>query len=260
MTAPSDATPEHDPQWYKSFFGQDYLDVYEHVLTSDHSVAEAEFVRRALDLEAGARVLDLCCGQGRHAVPFAKMGMRVTGLDMTESYLALARSAADAAGVELRLVHGDMREIPYEGEFDAVINMFTAFGYFDEEADDQRVLDSAARALKPGGRLLLDLLNRDWVAANYVQHETRLAEDGNRYDESREFDSVAGRNHVNFTIVAPDGGERRTGHHIRLYVATEISRMLTRAGLAFERAYGDYQGNEVSIETRRMIVVARKPL
>jgi len=119
---------QHDSGWYKSFFGRDYLDVYGHLLTSDGSESEAEFVRNVLSLNPGQKVLDLCCGQGRHAIPLARGGLAVTGLDMTESYLELANSAALAAGVEIKTVVGDMREIPYENEFDAVINMFTAFG------------------------------------------------------------------------------------------------------------------------------------
>ena len=132
---------EYDPEWYRSFFGKEYLDIYGHLLTEENSEAEAEFVMRALDLKPGDRVLDLCCGTGRHAVPLARAGLKVTGLDLSEEYLTIARSAAYEADVEVRLVQGDMREIPFRGEFDAVVNMFTAFGYFDSEADDQRVLD-----------------------------------------------------------------------------------------------------------------------
>ena len=168
----------YDPEWYRSFFGQDYLDVYGHLLTEKSSEAEAGFVIRALDLKPGDSVLDLCCGTGRHAVPLAKASLKVTGLDMSEEYLAIARFAAENAGVDIRFVQGDMRDIPFRGEFDAVVNMFTAFGYFDSEADDQRVIDGASAALKPGGRLLLDLLNRDWVAANYVRSESRQGGDG----------------------------------------------------------------------------------
>ena len=239
-------------------FGEDYLDVYGHLLTEESSQVEAEFVIRALALKPGDSVLDLCCGTGRHAVHLARAGLKVTGLDMSEKYLAAARSAAENAGVDVRFVHGDMRDIPFREEFDAVVNMFTAFGYFDSEADDQRVLDGAAAALKPGGRLLLDLLNRDWVVANYVQSESREGEDGTVYRERRDFDPVAGRNHVEFTITSLESAERKTGHHIRLYVATEVSKMFDRAGLILERSYGGYDGTSLSVETRRMILVARK--
>ncbi len=247
---------EYDPEWYRSFFGQDYLDVYGHLLTKENSEAEAEFVIWALDLKPGDRVLDLCCGPGRHAIPLARAGLEVTGLDMSEEYLAQARVAAQEAGVEVRFVQGDMREIPFVDEFDAVVNMFTAFGYFDSEADDQRVIDGAAEALRPGGRLLLDLLNRDWVAANYVCIEAREGLDGTIYHERRDFDPVAGRNHVEFTITSQNGEVRKASHHIRLYVATEVFEMLGRARFLLERVYGGFDGSSLSVEARRMILVA----
>ena len=249
---------KYDPEWYRSFFGKDYLDVYGHLLTDERSEAEAAFVIRALDLKQGDRVLDLCCGTGRHSVPLARAGLVVTGLDMSEEYLSQARSAARKAGVKVRFVCGDMRAIPFRGEFDAVVNMFTAFGYFDEEVDDQRVIESVAASLKLGGMLLLDMLNRDWVAANHVPCEFREGEDGTIYRERRSFDPVAGRSHVEFKITSPDGEDRKVSHHIRLYVATEISRMLGRAGLTLERSYGGYDGSMLSMEGRRMILVARK--
>ena len=249
---------EYAPDWYRSFFGKDYLDVYGHLLTEENSEAEAEFVIRALDLKPGDRVLDLCCGTGRHAVPLARAGLKVTGLDMSEEYLAHGRAAAHEAGVEVRFVQGDMREIPFSGEFDAVVNMFTAFGYFESESDDQRVIDGAAAALRSGGRLLLDLLNRDWVVANYARSETREGLDGTIYAEKRTFDPVAGRNHVEFIITSPEGAKRKASHHIRLYVATEIFRMLDGARLTLERPYGGYEGELLSVETRRMIFVSRR--
>ena len=246
----------YDPEWYRSFFGKDYLDVYGHLLTEENSKAESDFVVRALGLKPGDRVLDLCCGTGRHAVPLARAGLEVTGLDMSEEYLDMASSAAREAGVEVRFVQGDMREISFREEFDAVVNMFTAFGYFDDETDDQRVIDGAAASLRPGGRLLLDLLNRDWVAANYVRSESHKRKDGKVYQERREFDVVSGRNHVEFTIIFPDGARRETSHHIRLYVATEICSMLGRAGLELEETYGGYDGVSLSVDVKRMIMVA----
>ena len=252
------AASDYDTEWYRSFFGSDYLHIYGGELTAERSEEEAGFVMRALGLRPGDRVLDLCCGPGRHSVPLAAAGLSVTGLDMSDEYLGLAEEAARKAGVSVRLVRGDMRELAFRGEFDAVVSMFTAFGYFESEDEDQRVLDGAAAALRPGGKLLLDLLSRDWVVANHVRSETRQAADGAAVREMREFDPVAGRSHVEFEMTDPDGQVRRAGHHIRLYVATEISRMLQQAGLVVERTYGGYDGSGLSVDARRMVLVARK--
>ena len=122
--------------WYEAFFDAEYLRLYEHQFTEERAEKEVSFVLEALGLAAGASLLDLCCGQGRHAVVFAGRGLEVTAQDLSREYVALAEEAAAAAGVELRSVVGDMREIPFENEFDAVVNMFTSFGYLESEAEE----------------------------------------------------------------------------------------------------------------------------
>lgn len=249
-----------EPAWYESFFGQDYLDVYGYQFTDERAAKETAFAARALDLQPGERVLDLCCGQGRHAVLLATMGLDVTGLDLSEQYLRLTESGARAGKLAIETVHADMREIPFESHFDAIVNMFSSFGYLESEAEDARVLDSIWRALKPNGRVLLDLLNRDWVVDNYVQNDWHRGDDGTLYLEHRELDLLTSRNHVTFVAIGPDGRQREiVGHHIRLYTLREVAGMLEAAGLAFEAVYGGFDGEPYGIETRRMIVVARRP-
>jgi SAM-dependent methyltransferase len=188
------------------------------------------------------------------------MGLDVVALDLAESYLRLAEAAAKERNVSIETVHADMREIPYEDHFDAIVNMFSSFGYLESEAEDARVLDSIRRALKPGGRVLLDLLNRDWVVANYIQNDWHRDEDGTVYLEHREFDLPTSRNHVTFTAITPDGKVREiVGHHIRLYTLREVRGMLEAAGLAYDGVHGGFEDEPYSIDTRRMIVVARRP-
>ena len=248
-----------EPAWYQSFFGQDYLDVYAYQFTDERARKETAFAARALDLQPGERVLDLCCGQGRHAVLLAAIGLDVTALDLSEPYLRLTEAAAREAGVKLQTVHADMREIPYEAPFDAIVNLFSSFGYLESEGEDAKVLDSAREALRPGGRVLLDLLNRDWVVDNYVQNDWHRDTDGTLYLEHRELDLLTSRNHVTFTEIKPDGAQREIGgHHIRLYTLREVAGMLEAAGLAYEAVYGGFEGEPYGIPARRMIVVASR--
>ena len=249
------------PPWYVEFFGDDYRVAYRSILTDERSDEETAFAAWALGLSTGQEVLDLCCGHGRHAIRLAQAGMKVTGLDLSEQYLAEARDAADKQGVSLELVRGDMRHIPYVLRFDAVINMFSAFGYLESESDDQLVLHAIHNALKPGGSALIDMLNREWVIANNIENEWRVDEDGTTILEHRELDLLASRNHVSFSIIGPDGVRRESvGHKIRLYTLTEIATMLGRAGLAIDRVFGGYDAAPYSSQSRRMIVVAEKPL
>src|SRR5262249_26839941 len=158
--------------------------------------------------------LDLCCGQGRHAVPFARRGFEVTALDLNAVYLEKAEQAARAANVALKTVAADMREIPFDDYFYAIVNMYSSFGYLESDAEDLKVLKAAAKALKPGGRLMLDMLNREWAVVNYIQNDWHSGSDGTLYIERRNLDLATSRMHVTFTIVGPDGGRRDSvGHH-----------------------------------------------
>ena len=245
--------------WYQEFFREDFVKAYRNRLTEESAVREVAFVERALGLKPGQRVLDLCCGYGRHSIILVRHGLRVTGQDLSAAFLEQAKQGAEVEGLSLEVVLSDMRQIPFEEHFDAVINMFTSFGYLESEEEDVQVLHQVTKALKPGGRLLMDMINREWVVSNHVPDERHEDDDGIVYLEHREIDLVTSRSHVTLTIVLPDGTRRvSAGHHVRLYTLTETIRMLERAGLDLEHVYGGFEGEPYSLATRRMIVVARK--
>jgi SAM-dependent methyltransferase len=245
--------------WYVNFFGEDYLNIYRHTLTAERTEKEVAFAERKLALDVGARVLDLCCGPGRHSVLLAKRGYKVTSLDLSQSYLDLARRAAFDSKVELDTVSADMREIPFNDHFDAAINMYSSFGYLESETEDFKVLESISRSLKRGGRLLLDMLNREWAVANYIENDWHAEADGTLYVERRALDLASSRMRVRFVIVAPNGGRRDSiGHDIRLYTLTEMTRLLERVGFVEIEVFGGFDGELYGIETRRMILCARK--
>jgi SAM-dependent methyltransferase len=248
-----------DSTWYVDFFRDDYLNVYGHLFNAERAEKEVAFSEKALQLQGGARVLDLCCGQGRHCVPLAKHGFQVTGLDLNPPYLELARHAAEAENIELETVAADMRRIPFQSHFDAILNMYSSFGYLESEAEDLKVLESVAKALKPGGRLLLDMLNREWAVANYIQNDWHAGAEGTLYVERRELDLASSRMHVSFNIIE-SGGVRRDsiGHHIRLYTLTETTRLLERVKINVTGVFGGFDGEAYAIDTRRMIIVAQK--
>ena len=246
---------------YMEFFGDDYLGAYRETISPENAVVESAFVHRVLQLRRDAEVLDLCCGHGRHAVILALTGLRVTGLDLSEAYLERAEAIAASAGVDLPLVRSDMRELPFEGHFDAVINIFTSFGYLNSDEEDQKVLHQVAKALKPGGQFLIDLINREWVVSNYVREERKVVPNGTVYEERREIDLLHSRINNSFTVTSQDGTAHHTdGLTIRLYSLTELVRKLEAAGLVYRTVYGGYELERYGVESRRMIVVADKPL
>ena len=185
----------------------------------------------------------------------------MTGLDLSEAYLERAAAIAASAGVDLPLVRSDMRELPFEARFDAVINIFTSFGYLNSDEEDQKVLHQVAKALKPGGQFLIDLINREWVVSNYVREERKVVPNGTVYEERREIDLLHSRINNSFTVTSPDGTAHHTdGLTIRLYSLTELVRKLEAAGLVYRTVYGGYELERYGVESRRMIVVADKPL
>jgi SAM-dependent methyltransferase len=253
--------------WYVDLFrGGDYYRGWADVIGPELTAQQVEFVVEALDLPEGARpderssgcVLDLCCGPGRHAVPLAQRGFDVTGLDLSAYHLRLARKAAREAGVKVRWLRRDMRDIPFEGEFNAVINMFTAFGYFEDEEEDFKVLEAVSRALKPGGRFFIDTMNREWVVRHYQETNWRQHEDGLITMERRKLDLLTSRNESVWMLIAPDGERRVHRLSPRLYTLTELAKMLSRAGLSVRRTWGGFDGREYGLDSRRMIVLAEK--
>jgi len=161
----------------------------------------------------------------------------------------------------LQFQQADMRRLPNEfsGKFDAVINMFSSFGYLETESDDQQVLHQIARCLKPGGKLLMDLLNREWVIINNEETDWHRHDDGRIVLERRQLDLQTSTNHLTYTEILPDGSRNEMSDlHMRLYSLTELTKMLAVAGLNLEYVHGGFRGEAYSVDTRRMIIVAAK--
>jgi SAM-dependent methyltransferase len=170
----------------------------------------------------------------------------------------LAREAAAAEGLELDLVRGDMRELAWEDEFDAVLCMFTAFGYFEDEADDLRVLERVARVLHPGGSFLLDTLSLFMLARGFQPRGWQELDDGRVLIEERAYDSLTGRSSATWTLLAPGGERSELRNSVRVYTLPELRGMLARAGLRTVAAWSDWEGREYGFEGPRLIVHARK--
>lgn len=247
--------------WYTRFFERDYLQIYGHAFQTERTELESQFVIQSLGLKPGDSLLDLCCGQGRHALALARTGINVTGVDLSEELLLLARQTATQSALKTEFIKADMRRLPEDlnGRFDAVINMFSAFGYLESQDEDQKVLFQVANALKPGGKLMMDLLNREWVIINNEPYVWRNNDDGSTILEHRELDLRNSINHLTFTEIAPDGSRRLASElHMRLYTLTEMSQMLETAGMELISVFGGFNGEEYGVNTRRMILIARR--
>ncbi len=241
--------------WWRDYFDASYLRRY--ALDGEQTVAEVLMLRDLLP-EPPADLLDVACGQGRHSIALARGGFSVVGLDASEPLLAHARAAAAVEGVELSFVAGDMRALPYVNCFDAAINIYTAFGYFGDEAENMAVLAGIARALKAGGTLVMELAHRDRVVNGFQPTDWYELEDGTVVWVRRHFDPVRGLLTSVDRWRTPDGEEEERYHRIRIYTATELDTMLRAAGLVPTAWYGSVNLHALSAESPRMIVVAQR--
>jgi cyclopropane fatty-acyl-phospholipid synthase-like methyltransferase len=247
-----------DRDWFEDFFDEDYLRFAADRYPPEATAAEAGLMIEALALEPGTRVLDLACGHGRHSVELARHGCAVTGVDLSEPSLALAAARAAEAGVALRLEHADMRRIGFDAEFDAVINMFTAFGYFADEADNGHVMRRIAAALAPGGALLLETINPVAVFSRFEARGWHELSDGTVMLEERAYDAAGGRFETTWTFT--NGSERRIRRFShRAYTAPELAAMAAGAGLEVERLWGGLDGSDLEMGSRRIVMLARRP-
>jgi SAM-dependent methyltransferase len=245
------------PEWWSRYFDLDYLREYEPLFTLERDRREVARIVELLGLPAGSRILDVPCGQGRHAHLLAEAGFRVDGYDLSAELLSRAR--ARGTGSTLRYHRGDMRRLPsaWSNRFDAVLNLFTSFGFFADPADDRRVLHEFARALRPGGLLVWHGGSRDGVMARFLDRDWWETSDGTLHAQERRFDPLSGILEVESRWRGPDGGGQRE-HRIRLYTASALSELCVEAGLVVEAAYDGWRDRPLGRRSSEMLLVARK--
>jgi len=244
--------PLHRAQpWYAEWFGRDYLEVYSHRDKAE-AIEQIDLVERVLNPSVGARVLDLCCGAGRHAVELARRGYRVVGVDLSGELLAEARKEADKAGVSVRFLECDMRNVVEPGGFDVVVNFFTSFGYFESDEENLAALRAIRTSLRPGGGWIIDYLNRDWVIRTLVPHDERRIGDIQLTQERR---IDAERNRIIKTLTL------RRGEHVRVYTESvrmyglpELIGLTERAGLRISHLFGSSDGALYGASSPRLIL------
>lgn len=242
--------------WYESFFQGLSVEMWEAVTTPEMTLAEVNFFERVLALSPGARLLDIPCGGGRHSIEFARRGHIVTGFDISTEFLAIARANAVTSAVTVDFQQGNMIQPP-QGPFDAALCFGNSFGYLTHP-DTLRFLAGLARALRPGGRFLLDTGTAAEAILPFFQQFSEFTYGGITTKTERNYrfsDSV-----IESIYTFSRGGVIES-HHLEqaVYTTGEICRMLTAAGFTIVSLYAGADGSSLQLGySKRLLVVAER--
>lgn len=243
-------------EWWQSFFDETTGQIMFYEEAWQRAEQSCDALVSLLGLQLGAKILDLACGPGRFAIPLAKRGFRVVGLDICEAYLEQARAKAQEHRLQIEFVHGDMRAIPFENEFDAVINLFTSFGYFEREEDHLQVLREVYKSLKPNGRFLLELMNRDWLIKNF---RSRNWQEYPNFFVLEESTMNFTRNRIESRWIVLRGAERKEYKlSLRVFTLAELLELFAQAGLKVLGYYSSLQGEPWSVDANRLALLAER--
>jgi ubiquinone/menaquinone biosynthesis C-methylase UbiE len=245
-----------DELW-DELFDEIYLTTYAVNLRRFDAAAEATAATKLAGVEPPADILDAPAGFGRHSIPLADAGFRVTSID--RSAVQLEEGRRRAGDVEWpRFVQTDIRELPFdERSFDAALCLFSSIGYRGEEGDRQ-TFGEFLRVLRPGGALVVETQHRDRLMTILQERGWEHLEDDAVLLEERRFDYVAGVIQTDHTLAPSEGPRRTVTFRLRVYTATELVRMLEAVGFSEIEGFGDLEGGELSRETR-LVIRARKP-
>ncbi|WP_062216036.1 class I SAM-dependent methyltransferase [Streptomyces sp. NBRC 109706] len=236
-----------------------WVDFSEVMFSPSRRAAIAELVETSplFDYPAGTRVLDLACGPALYAVPLARAGHRVTGLDLSAAMLDRARAACAAADVQVRLVQGDMLTHVEPAGYDVVLNVFTSFGYFDAAEDNLRVLRNAHDSLVPGGQLVIDLMGKEVLAGWIGRPQVVELDDAYVVQRDTVLDDWT-RLRTDWTLVR-GGTAREASITSQLYSAAELRALFGNAGFTEVSCHGDFDLSPYDQRARRLIVRGVRP-
>ncbi|UCH92845.1 MAG: class I SAM-dependent methyltransferase [Candidatus Aminicenantes bacterium] len=239
---------KQEKPWYVEWFDENYLEVYRHRNTKD-AQKQVQLIINTLKLSKQSTILDLGCGEGRYTAIFKNQGYQVLGLDLSETLVKYGKKK----NPQLDLVVGDMRFIP--GRFDLILSLFTSFGYFEEDEENERVIRSVYQSLDPGGIYWLDFLNAEYVKKNLVPENVSCLSSGIKVLEKRKIENHRIIKNIYFR---KNNIEKCYKESVRLFAPQDLERMFQKNGFRVVDCFGDYNGNPCGSDSERTILVGKK--
>lgn len=264
--SPTPSNPSVDPggevkkkkrQWFEELFNDDFARTLPK-LDERYIEREVKFIEDALGCDKGATILDLGCGPGEQAVALAIRGYEVIGIDLSLAMLARAADEAAEKNQRINFLQGDMRDLTFDDAFDGIYCWGTTFGYFDDTKNAE-VIQKIHKALRRGGRFLLDVVNRDYIAAR-MPSMVWFEGDGCVCMDEAQLNGITSRLNVKRTMMMEDGRQREIEYSIRLYALHELGKVLHDNGFRVAEASGDTStpGSYFGSESPRILILAEK--
>ncbi|MDC7240225.1 MAG: class I SAM-dependent methyltransferase [Spirochaetales bacterium] len=246
-----------DSAWFSDeWFWKTYGPIMFDSERMEKSSYEAKKIIDICGLKPGDRVFDCCCGMGRHSIELAASGCSVTGMDLSRGYLDIARKEASERSVTVDFIHRDVRELEYNEEFNAVINMFTSFGYFDDPDEDLVLLKNLHRSLKPGGTLFMEMWGKEVLARDF-EERTWFERDGIKilleYSVDLNWTELCNR-----WLFYKDEKMTEYSFSHRIFSAAEMADLLWKAGFETIEIYGDFEEAPYDHKAKNLILAVRK--
>ena len=239
--------------WYKIWFSnKNYPELYGH---RDENEARhlINLIQRNVPVPTDSKVLDVCCGAGRHSIEFARRGYDVTGFDLSAYLIGQAKNALSRTnenGIKVKFLIRDMKDFNFKNKFDLAINIFSSFGYFEKDAENFRVFNNIHSSLKSGGYFVFDFLNESYTKKNIVPYSEDFI-NGKKFIQKR---------YIKDGFLQKDifiGGEKYS-ERIRLYSPVGIKSALSENGFRILKIFGDYFGSRFAGDkSKRLIIVSR---
>ena len=246
------------PEWFED---EEFWNIFAPLMFDERRWAETPTVVDAVERLAGSSpgdsVLDACCGPGRHSLEFAHRGYRVTGVDITKSYLEAARESALAEGADIEFLHADMRAFRRPEAFDLAVNLFNSFGYFADPRQDLALLRNILASLRPGGCFILELLGKEIAVRDFMESEW-FERDG--WTVLTGYEVVGAWEGLRNRWILLRGAERIERSFVqRLYSGRELTALLERAGFTDIRILGSLEGAAYDRSAVSLAASARRP-
>jgi SAM-dependent methyltransferase len=242
-------------EWFKSWFNTDeYINVYRHRNEAEAELL-VELILKNINILPKSNVFDMACGAGRHSILFAERGFNVTAVDLSERLLKVAKARAEKRNLNIEFIHADLRNFHINKKFNLAVNLFTSFGYFENDYENFSLFRDAFEVLHDGGFFILDFFNSEFVKEHLVPESIEQIDKSKVIQRRKIKDNRV----VKDILVISNGVENNYRESVRLYDYDELKKCITDAGFKIINIYGDYHGNTFDSETSgRIIIIARK--